>query len=253
MALGEQSRQSEDYQTSVTIDSLGNDLRYTSNKEGKVSRLLMRFANYSDISGPFFDRGWPLTAPSARLAPVGEGCCEKIRNVDETPRGGTRPTTIVKTLQRCCRPGPLTRLIFSQRPAVPSTCEKIESSPSPVLRAPSPPKGARELTVIFSSPRLRFGGEGQGEGATWLGSKSIVSQLPSPGGESFSSLVSPTLSRKPSIEFLPTTRSVLYSPATRSFREAWPWLLSSIVPRAAPSPPAPGTPAPPTSSHQSRS
>src|SRR5262245_49932089 len=36
-------------------------------------------------------------------------------------------------------------------PRLPSRCEKIRMPPSPTLWAPSPPKGARELTLIFSS------------------------------------------------------------------------------------------------------
>jgi len=56
-------------------------------------------------------------------------------------------------------------------------CESLSSS------HPSPPVGARELTLIFFFPSPPSRGERQGEGDTGLGSTSISSQHPSNGGE----------------------------------------------------------------------
>ncbi len=69
-------------------------------------------------------------------------------------------------------------LPLSQRGALKKIdVELNQRAPSPW---PSPPVGARELTLIFSSPRLRFGGEGgrrAGEGFSLSGFESFAEVL----------------------------------------------------------------------------
>src|SRR5206468_3413355 len=113
-------------------------------------------------------------------------------------------------------------------------CAVAHSSRSPGLRPSSPPTEARELTPIFSSPRPRFGGEGQGEGARWFRSTSILSQLFSlPEAAREGVTLSQTSTRISSNQ--PVAQTLRTSLATRSRSSIAPVCVSRLSGRCVPS------------------